>query len=162
MGADNQDGNTISVNDVFNRQQNKYLSSFSKTLGPGLRVGFVPAPDALLSDLRRRKFLTSLSGDAYVQDLVADFVDRRGYQKHLAHMREELGRRARIAKQQSAQFAQLGAFRGEYKGGLFGSFELRSGIDVDRLYRAARKTCSFRQAAYSTWTLRRDRTAGCA
>ncbi len=116
-----------------------YLSSFSKTLGPGLRVGFVLAPDALLSDLRRRKFLMSLSGDAYVQDLVADFVDKRGYQKHLLHMREELGRRARIAKQQSLAFAQLGAFQGEYKGGLFWSFELRTGIDVDRLYRAARE-----------------------
>jgi len=30
LGADNQDGNTIAVNDVFNRGINKYLSSFSK------------------------------------------------------------------------------------------------------------------------------------
>lgn len=116
-----------------------YLSSFSKTLGPGLRVGFVLAPDALLGDLRRRKFLTSLSGDAYIQNLVADFVDKRGYQKHLAQMREELGRRARIAKHQSEAFAQLGAFRGDYQGGLFWSFELREGIDVMALYRAARE-----------------------
>ena len=116
-----------------------YLSSFSKTLGPGLRVGFVLAPDSLLFDLRRRKFLMSLSGDAYVQNLVADFLDRRGYQKHLAEMREELARRARIAKKQSEPFSALGSFRGEYRGGLFWSFDLRPGIDVESLYRLARE-----------------------
>lgn len=120
-------------------QRTLYLSSFSKTLGPALRLGFVLAPDELLVPLRRRKFLQTLSGDAYTQNLVAEFVDRRGYQRHLAEVRDELGRRARIAKLQSQPFARLGRFVASFTGGLFWTFELAPGIDVMSLYRAARE-----------------------
>ncbi len=120
-------------------QRTLYLSSFSKTLGPALRVGFIVSPDALLAQVRRKVFLQSLSGDAYTQNLVAEFVDRRGYQKHLCEMREELSRRARIAKMQSQPFAKLGRFAGTFTGGLFWRFELAEGIDVMRLYHAARE-----------------------
>jgi DNA-binding transcriptional MocR family regulator len=116
-----------------------YVSSFSKTLGPALRIGFVIAPEARIADLRHRRFLYSLSGDAYTQNLVADFVDRRGYQRHLTELREELGRRARIARHQSDAFAGVGRFAGPYTGGLFWRFELAPGIDAMALYKAARE-----------------------
>jgi DNA-binding transcriptional MocR family regulator len=119
-------------------QRTLYLSSFSKTLGPALRIGFVLAPDALISGLRRRKFLGSLSGDAYTQNLVAEFVDRRGYQRHLAEMREELTRRARIARIQSEPFSSLGRFAGSYTGGIFWRFEFADRIDPMAVYHAGR------------------------
>jgi GntR family transcriptional regulator of abcA and norABC len=120
-------------------QRTIYVSSFSKTLGPALRLGYVLAPEPLLADLRRRKFLHSLSGDGYTQNLVADFVDRRGYQKHLTELREELGRRARIARHQSEAFASLGRFASPFTGGLFWRFEFAPTIDAMALYRAARE-----------------------
>jgi DNA-binding transcriptional MocR family regulator len=120
-------------------QRTIYVSSFSKTLGPALRLGYVLAPAPLLADLRRRKFLQSLSGDAYTQNLVADFVDRRGYQRHLVEVREELGRRARIAAHQSEPFAGLGRFTSHYTGGLFWRFDFAKGVDAMALYRAARE-----------------------
>lgn len=120
-------------------QRTIYLSSFSKTLGPALRIGFVIAPEALVAAVRRRKFLQTLSGDAYTQNMVADFVDRRGYQRHLAEMREELGRRARVARLQAQPFSKLGRFVAGFSGGLFWQFELAAGIDPMRLYRAARE-----------------------
>ena len=116
-----------------------YLSSFSKTLGAALRVGFVIAPAALLDALRRRKFLATISGDAHTQNLVAEFVERRGYTKHLVEMREELSRRARIALAQSAAFTALGRFDGAYPGGLFWRFQFRAGVDAMRLYVGARR-----------------------
>jgi DNA-binding transcriptional MocR family regulator len=116
-----------------------YVSSFSKTLGPALRLGHVIAPDALVEDLRRRRFLASLSGDAYTQNLVADFIDRRGYQLHLAELREELGRRARIARHQAEGFARLGRFAAPYAGGLFQRFDFAPGVDPLALYKAARE-----------------------
>lgn len=120
-------------------QRTAYVSSFSKTLGPALRLGFILAPEALLVPVRRRKFLQTLSGDAYTQNLVAEFVDRRGYQRHLAEVRDELGRRARIAKLQSQPFSKLGRFVSSFSGGLFWRFELAEGIDMMRLYRKARE-----------------------
>ena len=116
-----------------------YVSSFSKTLGPALRLGFVIAPEARVADVRQRKFLGSLSGDAYTQNMVAEFVDRRGYQRHLTEVREELARRARIAKHQAEAFADLGRFASAYTGGLFWRFELSSGLDAMALYTAARE-----------------------
>jgi DNA-binding transcriptional MocR family regulator len=115
-----------------------YVSSFSKTLGPALRVGFAIAPDTLVADVRQRKFLGSLSGDAYTQNLVAEFVDKRGYQRHLAELRAELARRARIAKHQGEAFSEIGSFQGSFTGGLFWRFELSRGIDVMALYKAVR------------------------
>lgn len=136
-----------------------YVGSFSKTLGPALRIGFVIAPDGLMEDVRRRKFLQSLSGDAYTQNLVADFVDRRGYQRHLAEMREELGRRARIARHQSEPFAALGGFTTPYTGGLFWRFELAPSLDAMALYRAARE----RNVLLSPgWFFRSERDDGLA
>jgi DNA-binding transcriptional MocR family regulator len=120
-------------------QRTLYVGSFSKTLGAALRIGFILAPGALLEPLRRRKFLSSLSGDAYTQRLVAEFVDRRGYQRHLAEMRDELSRRARIAAHQGAPFASLGGFSGPYTGGLFWRFDLAPAVDPMALYRAARE-----------------------
>ena len=120
-------------------QRTIYVSSFSKTLGPALRLGYVLAPAPLLADLRRRKFLQSLSGDGYTQNLVADFVDRRGYQRHLVEMRDELARRARIAGHQSEPFASLGRFASLYTGGLFWRFDFAPKLDAMALYRAARE-----------------------
>lgn len=97
------------------------------------------APDALLEDVRRRKFLASLSGDSYTQNLVADFVDRRGYQRHLGELREELSRRARIARHQAEAFAGLGRFSTPYTGGLFWRFDFAPGVDALALYKAARE-----------------------
>jgi GntR family transcriptional regulator of abcA and norABC len=116
-----------------------YVSSFSKTLGAALRVGFVIAPETLLDGLRRRKFLSTISGDAHTQNLVAEFVERRGYTRHLLEMREELSRRARIAEAQSAAFVSLGGFTRAYAGGLFWQFRFRPGVDAMRLYVAARR-----------------------
>ncbi|HVY44975.1 MAG TPA: PLP-dependent aminotransferase family protein [Minicystis sp.] len=120
-------------------QRTLFVSSFSKTLGPALRIGFVIAPDALVGDLRRRKFTWSLSGDAYTQNLVAEFVDRRGHQRHLAEMRDELARRARIARVQAEPFATLGRFAGPFRGGLFWRFAFSDRVDAMALYKLARE-----------------------
>lgn len=116
-----------------------YVASFSKTLGPALRIGFAMAPEPMLAAMRRRKFLHTLSGDAYTQNLVAEFVDRRGYQRHLAEMRDELGRRARIAKVQSRPFGKLGRFVAPFTGGLFWRFEFAAGVDPMALYQVAKE-----------------------
>jgi DNA-binding transcriptional MocR family regulator len=115
-----------------------YVDSFSKTLGPALRIGFVVAPEVLREAVCRRKYLFSLSGDSYTQNLVADFVETRGYARHLEEVRGELARRARIARLESERFADLGRFEGPFTGGLFWRFHFRAGVDAMELYAAAR------------------------
>jgi DNA-binding transcriptional MocR family regulator len=60
-----------------------YISSFSKTLMPGLRVGYAIANPSLLRrmvDLRRA---TDLCGPSLMQRAVAEFVRSDGYRRHL-------------------------------------------------------------------------------
>lgn len=115
-----------------------YVSSFSKTLGPGLRVGFVIPPAALVDAIRQKKFVQTLTGDAYTQNLVAEFVGSRAFDKHLKSMRAELLTRARTCASQSSTFKSLGKLEGEFAGGLFWRFKFRAGVSAMKLYVAAR------------------------
>lgn len=111
-----------------------FVGSFSKTLGPGLRIGYVVCPQEYVSDMRRRKFVSTLSGDAYTQNLVAEFLEKRGYQKHLFQLRAEIRRKGKIAQVQAQEFAHMGAFAGPFAGGFFQRFVFSAKIDVMSLY----------------------------
>ncbi len=116
-----------------------YVGSFSKTLGMSLRLGFVIAPAAMVRPLRNRKFALNLAEDARTQRLVAGFLERRAYLRHLSHLRGELARRARLAEVQAEAFRGLGAFEGPFRGGFFRRFRFAEGIDPLRLYERARE-----------------------
>jgi GntR family transcriptional regulator/MocR family aminotransferase len=51
-----------------------YVGSFSKTLMPSLRVGYLIAPQSLLDTLRTAKLLTDWQGDAVTQGALARFM----------------------------------------------------------------------------------------
>jgi DNA-binding transcriptional MocR family regulator len=116
-----------------------YVGSFSKTLGPALRLGYLVAPQALAHPLRSRKFILNMGEDTRTQRLVAGFLESRGYPRHLEHLRGELSRRARLAQVQARAFADLGAFDGPYRGGYFLRFRFREGVDVLSLYDRAKE-----------------------
>jgi GntR family transcriptional regulator/MocR family aminotransferase len=51
-----------------------YVGSFSKTLMPSLRVGYLIAPQSLQDALRQAKLLTDWQGDAVTQGALARFM----------------------------------------------------------------------------------------
>ena len=70
-----------------------YLGSFSKTLFPGLRIGFLVVPKALASS-----FATGLSelyrgGQLFTQAILADFMTEGHYTSHIRRMRLLYGER---------------------------------------------------------------------
>ncbi|WPF65610.1 PLP-dependent aminotransferase family protein [Corynebacterium sp. 22KM0430] len=65
------------------------LGSFSKTVTPGLGLGFVLMPQVLRADMRARA--TPASG--MVQDAMTYFMEAEGLRHHLARMRREYKRR---------------------------------------------------------------------
>jgi DNA-binding transcriptional MocR family regulator len=75
-----------------------YVGSYSKLIGPALRVGFVAADAALISRLVERKVLAVLSGSALLECFVSEVLDGGRYKKHVEHTRARLARMRRDAR----------------------------------------------------------------
>jgi DNA-binding transcriptional MocR family regulator len=63
-----------------------YCSSFSKTLAPGYRIGWI-ATDRHMQGVLERKYAITLCGPALPQVALADFLTSGGYDSHLRRMR---------------------------------------------------------------------------
>jgi 2-aminoadipate transaminase len=75
-----------------------YLSSFSKTIAPSLRLGWLVAPRTIYERLLLRKQSYDMATSAYVQTAVADYLQTE-YDAHVALLRDELVERRSIALQ---------------------------------------------------------------
>ena len=73
-----------------------YLSTFSKTVAPSLRVGWLVAPRMILERLLLRKQAYDMATSLYVQAAIVDYLER-GYDDHVVQLREELLLRRRLA-----------------------------------------------------------------
>ena len=64
-----------------------YVGSFSKTMLPTLRIGFVAAPPSLVPALQAAKFLTDWHTSLPTQVALAWFIDEGHFARHLRRMR---------------------------------------------------------------------------
>jgi GntR family transcriptional regulator/MocR family aminotransferase len=70
-----------------------YLSSFSKALAPGLRVGFLVASGPIVETLRRYKEADDISTGGLVQAVMTDLLESGFYERHTVKVRREYRRR---------------------------------------------------------------------
>ncbi len=73
-----------------------YLSTFSKTIAPSLRVGWLRAPRRIHDRLLLRKQAQDMATSLYAQAAICDYL-RRDYDKHIPQLRAELYERRAIA-----------------------------------------------------------------
>lgn len=64
-----------------------YVGSFSKTLLPTLRVGYLITPPSLRHALRAAKFVTDWHTSLPTQAALADFIDQGGLARHVRRVR---------------------------------------------------------------------------
>lgn len=64
-----------------------YAGTFSKTLYPGLRLGYLVLPRAIADDFAHAAALATRAGQGIEQRALADFIRRGHYITHLRHMR---------------------------------------------------------------------------
>ncbi len=74
-----------------------YLSSFSKTIAPSLRLGWLTAPRTIYERLLLRKQSYDMATSLYVQAGVCDYLGR-DYDEHVTRLRDEVTRRRVIAR----------------------------------------------------------------
>lgn len=65
-----------------------HIDSFAKVAFPGLRVGWIVAPAAAIERLRMVKQTTDLHTDQLAQAVLAEFLRRGLFSKHVAKMRK--------------------------------------------------------------------------
>jgi GntR family transcriptional regulator/MocR family aminotransferase len=72
-----------------------YVGSFSKTLFPSLRLGYIVCPKALRDDLYRAKLMDDLGSAAMEQAALGTFIQSGQYEKHLRKSVKEIINRRR-------------------------------------------------------------------
>ena len=79
-----------------------YLSTFSKTIAPSLRLGWITAPRTIYERLLLRKQSYDMATSLYVQAGVHDYL-ARAYDEHLVRLRAELIVRRKLAREAIAK-----------------------------------------------------------
>jgi GntR family transcriptional regulator/MocR family aminotransferase len=65
-----------------------YVGSFSKTMLPTLRLGFMVTPPSLREAVHKAKFVTDWHTPATIQAVLAHFIDGGGFARHIRRVRE--------------------------------------------------------------------------
>lgn len=64
-----------------------YIGTFSRTIFPALRIGYLVAPQNLLEALNGAKWLSDRHTATLEQDTLAEFIDSGAYERHLRRAR---------------------------------------------------------------------------
>lgn len=71
-----------------------YVGSFSKSLYPGLRLGFLVLPDSLVDRFVERRRFIDFHPPMLLQAALADFIEDGHFARHIRRMRKAYGARA--------------------------------------------------------------------
>lgn len=72
----------------YNNESVIYVGTFSKSLGAGIRLGYLVVPDRILSAAVSLKALTSQGHSWLDQVVLAEFLETGGYRRHLRRLRQ--------------------------------------------------------------------------
>jgi DNA-binding transcriptional MocR family regulator len=113
-----------------------YASSFSKTVCPGIRVGYLVGPAELIARVVKRATSTYISPNMVAQAIVHEFCQSGALQRSIETVRTNL--KARVDALVAALERDLPDARFVApEGGYFMWVELPDGTDVDKLFAAA-------------------------
>jgi 2-aminoadipate transaminase len=96
-----------------------YLSTFSKILAPGLRLGWVVGPQVLISKLVQAKQAADLHTSTFIQMIVHDMIKRGVLLEHSKLIRKVYGERRHVMTDAMEKFFPDGVKWTKPQGGLF-------------------------------------------
>ncbi|MDO8210069.1 PLP-dependent aminotransferase family protein [Conexibacter sp. CPCC 206217] len=113
-----------------------YASSFSKTVCPGIRVGYLVGPEKLISRIAKLATNTYISPNMVAQSIVNTFCRDGSYERSIETVKVALKERAdALCDALAEQLPEARFVRPE--GGYFLWVEMPEGFDADALFKAA-------------------------
>ncbi|NOY62436.1 MAG: PLP-dependent aminotransferase family protein [Gammaproteobacteria bacterium] len=113
-----------------------YCSSFSKTLSPGLRVGWI-VPGKYQEQIAYQKYITSLATPTLAQLAIADFLQRGAYDRYLRQVRNQYARQVTLITQAISKYFPEGTKVTRPKGGFVVWVELPEKSDSLQIFHQA-------------------------
>ena len=113
-----------------------YASSFSKTVCPGIRVGYLVGPEALIARIAKNATSTYISPNMVAQAIVNRFCRSGALERSIETVREALRERAQTLCDALAEHLPDASFVAP-EGGYFLWVDLPPGSDVAALFDAA-------------------------
>ncbi len=133
------EGEDITPLVVMHKENVVYLSTFSKTLAPGIRLGWISAPARVIGRLVQAKQGVDLHTSTFVQMLVNDICQRGFLRQHVKRIRETYKERCGVMLDAMERHFPPGLHWTRPQGGLFLWVVLPQGTDSMELMQTARE-----------------------
>ena len=113
------EGEDITPIVVMHKENVLYLSTFSKILAPGIRLGWAVAPENIIKKLVQAKQATDLHTSTFIQMIAHDILKRGILKAHSKEIRKVYGERRHIMTSAMEQHFPEGVKWTKPEGGLF-------------------------------------------
>ena len=133
-----------------------YVGTFSKTLHPGLRLGFIVLPHALAGAFAMARALTDRHAPGDTQDVLARFITEGHLLRHLRRMRELYPQRQQVLIEAVAKASQGQLLLQPSEQGMHLLHELPAGAD-DQTLSARAQEAGILLAPLSRYTMASQR-----
>jgi 2-aminoadipate transaminase len=117
----------------LHKENTIYLGTFSKTLAPGIRLGWIIAPEIVMDRLVQAKQGADLHTGTFVQMLAYDIASRGILKRHVSRIREVYSERRDVMLRAMETHFPEGVSWTRPKGGLFLWVRCPDGIDTEKL-----------------------------
>ncbi|MFC4101836.1 aminotransferase-like domain-containing protein [Paenibacillus xanthanilyticus] len=114
-----------------------YVGSFSKSVSPGLRIGWITGPKTVIDRLADIKMQTDYGSSSFSQSIAAEWLTSSQYDDHMTELRAALrARRAHMHALLDRHLTGLAEWRMP-TGGFYVWLRLNTGISATRLFQDA-------------------------
>ncbi len=131
------EGEDITPINVLHKENTIYLSTFSKTLAPGVRLGWLVAPETIVAKLAQAKQGADLHTSTFVQMVVNDICQRGLLKSHVRTLREVYHERRDVMLTALEEHFPEGASWTRPQGGLFLWVSLPKEFDTGEFVKTA-------------------------
>lgn len=121
-----------------------YMSTFSKILAPGMRLGWIVADTALIKKFTLMKQSADVHSDNLTQHIVARFMAEYDIDAHIQKIQSVYGQRERVMVAAMAEHFPASVHYSRPEGGLFIWVEIPGNIDTQALF----ETCIAHNVAF--------------